>query len=97
MKFIITQTALICFTLLVVVFQFDFFMNFFKDYIWIVIVGFSLNIIAIVFVILMGIKPKFILTIVSPVARLISKIHFGKFYFIKDYDEVKIRGKLSKL
>ena len=47
MKFIITQTALVVSTLIVVLFEFSFFANLMQDYLWIAILGFSLNIFAI--------------------------------------------------
>ena len=74
MKFIIAQIALIFFTLLVVIFQFDFFLNLFKDYVWIAISGFVINIIAIIVTILIGIKPRIITFIVNPIINFLGKI-----------------------
>ena len=52
MKFIITQIALVTSTLIVVIFEFNFFANLMQNYLWIAIVGFVLNIVAIIVVIL---------------------------------------------
>ena len=60
MKFIITQTALVVSTILVVLFEFSFFANLMQNYVWIAIVGFAVNILAIILVILAGIKKKMI-------------------------------------
>lgn len=78
MKFIITQIALVIFTLSIVVFQFSFFINLFKDYLWIVILGFGINIIAIVVVILMGFYKSFIMKLSCPVIRFLGKLHVFK-------------------
>ena len=63
MKFAITQSALVITTLIVAIFQLDFFITMMKQYLWITILGFSINIIAIVGVILLGINPKIIKSI----------------------------------
>ena len=78
MKFIITQMALVIFTLLVVIFKFDFFLNLFKDYIWIAILGFLINIIAIIVTIIIGIKPRIITFIINPIIKLLGKIKLLK-------------------
>ena len=78
MKFIITQTALVVSTITVVLFQFSFFANLMQDYVWIAIVGFVLNILAIVAVILAGIKKKMITFFTTPIIKLLGKIHILK-------------------
>lgn len=78
MKFIITQVALVIFTLVVMFFQFDFFASLFKDYLWIAILGFSANIILIVAVILAGISPKIITWITTPILHLLGKFKLLK-------------------
>lgn len=78
MKFIITQMALIVFTVCVLVFQFNFFITLFQDYLWIVILGFGLNIVAIIAVILMGVKPSIIKAIVKPFIFLFHKMRIIK-------------------
>ena len=86
MKFIITQIALIVFTLSVVIFQFNFFMQIFQDFLWVVILGFAINIIAIIFVILMGVKKSFIILITTPFIKLLGKVHIGKWRIFKDVE-----------
>ncbi len=78
MKFIITQTALIVSTIVVVLFEISFFANLMKDYVWIVVVGFIVNIIAIVVVILAGIKKKMITFFTTPIIHFLGKIHILK-------------------
>lgn len=78
MKFIITQTALVVSTIIVVLFEFSFFVNLMQDYIWIAIVGFAVNILAIIIVILAGIKKKTITFFTTPIIKLLGKIHILK-------------------
>ena len=78
MKFIITQTALVVSTIIVVLFEFSFFANLMHDYVWIAIVGFILNILAIIVVILAGIKKKMITFFTTPIIKLLGKIHIFK-------------------
>lgn len=77
-KFIITQTALVITTLIVVVIEFEFFKSLMQDYIWIAIVGFAVNIVAIILVILAGINKKFITIFTNPIIKLLGKIHILK-------------------
>ena len=78
MKFIITQTALVVSTLIVVLFEFSFFANLMQDYLWIAIVGFGVNVLAIIVVILAGIKKKIITFFTTPIIKLLGKIHIFK-------------------
>lgn len=78
MKFIITQTALVVSTLVVVLFEFQFFAGLMKEYIWLAIVGFAVNIFAIIVVILAGVKKKLITFFTTPVIKFLGKIHIFK-------------------
>lgn len=78
MKFIITQTALVVSTLIVVLFEFEFFAVLMQDYIWIAVVGFIINIIAIIVVILAGIKKRVITVITTPIIKFLGKIRILK-------------------
>ncbi len=78
MKFIITQTALVVSTIIVVLFEFSFFANLMQDYIWIAILGFAINIVAIVVVILAGMKKKMITFFTTPIIKMLGKIHIFK-------------------
>lgn len=78
MKFIITQTALVVSTIIVVLFEFSFFADLMQNYVWIAIVGFILNIIAIILVILAGVKKKMITFFTTPIIKLLGKIHILK-------------------
>lgn len=77
-KFIITQTALVISTLVVVVIEFDFFKQLMQNYLWVAILGFGINIIAIILVILAGIKKKIITVITTPIIKLLGKIRIIK-------------------
>lgn len=77
-KFIVTQTALVVSTLIVVLFEFEFFAELMHDYVWIAVVGFIVNIIAIIVVILAGIKKRLITAITTPIIKFLGKIKIFK-------------------
>lgn len=77
-KFIITQTALVVSTLVVVVIEFDFFKTLMQDYLWIAMLGFIVNIIAIIVMIVAGVKKEIIIYITNPIVKLLGKIHILK-------------------
>lgn len=77
-KFIITQTALVISTILVVGFEFSFFANLMQNYVWIAIIGFIVNIVAILVVILAGLKKKMITFFTTPIIKLLGKVHILK-------------------
>lgn len=77
-KFVITQTALVTSTLLVVLFEFQFFAKLMQEYIWIAIIGFAVNILAIVIVILAGVKKRLITFFTTPVIKFLGKVHVFK-------------------
>ncbi len=77
-KFVITQIALVVTTLVVVFFEFDFFKTLMQNYIWVAILGFLVNIIAIIVVILIGVKKSIILAITIPIIKFLGKIRIFK-------------------
>ncbi len=77
-KFIITQTALVTSTLVVIAIEFDFFKTLMQDYLWIAMIGFLVNIIAIIVMILAGIKKEIIIFITNPIVKLLGKMHILK-------------------
>lgn len=77
-KFVITQTALVISTLIVVFIELDFFKQLMQDYLWVAILGFIVNIIAILIVILAGIKKEIITFVTTPIIKLLGKIHIIK-------------------
>lgn len=89
MKFVLTQTMLIIFTIIVVLSQFNFFMSIFKDLVWIGIIGIVINIGIVILFFLMGMKKEIILKMMRPLIRFAGKLHIGKFRFIKN-PEAKI-------
>lgn len=82
MKFIMTQTALAVFTTAIILMQFDFLKDLMKDYMWVVVISFIVNILAIVFVLLAGINKNIIITICKPFMKLGHKLHI-----VKDLDK----------
>lgn len=92
MKFIITQTALAIFTTIIILAQFDFLKDLMKDYMWIVVLSFIVNLLAIIFVLLAGINKNIILTICKPFIKLGNKLHI-----VKNYDKTidKFDGSVS--
>ncbi len=77
-KFVVTQVALVLFTLIVIIFEFSFFSNLMSNFIWLAIVGFSINIIAILVVLLAGFKKRAITIITDPVIRFLGKLKILK-------------------
>ena len=77
-KFIITQIALVVTTLVVVFFEFDFLKILMQNYVWVAILGFLVNIIAIIVVILIGVKKSIILAITKPIIKFLGKIKIFK-------------------
>ncbi len=78
MKFIITQTALVVSTLIVVLVEFRFFAELMQEYIWIAIMGFAVNVLAIVAVVLAGVKKRVITFFTTPLIRLLGKMRIFK-------------------
>lgn len=89
MKFIITQTALAIFTTVIILAQFDFLKDLMKDYMWIVILSFVVNLLAIILVLLAGIKKGIIASICKPFIKLGAKLHIvkDKEKTIENFDE----------
>ncbi len=83
MKFIMTQTALAVFTSAFIIAQFNFLKDLMSNYMWVVVISFVVNILAIVFVLLAGINKNIILTICKPFIKLGSKLHI-----VKDYEKI---------
>lgn len=48
------------------------------DYLWVAILGFGVNIVAIIVAIIAGINKKLITSIVNPIIKLLGKIHIFK-------------------
>ena len=78
MKFIITQIALVVTTLVVVAIEFDFFANLMQNFVWLAIVGFAINILAIIVVIIAGIKKRAITIFTTPIIKFLGKIRIIK-------------------
>ena len=82
MKFVITQTALVAFTLIVTVFQFDYFKSLMSNFLFLAIIGFTVNIIAIIFILIIGMNKKLALNILKGCC-----IFLGKIKVLKNVDQ----------
>lgn len=78
MKFVISQTALVIFTLVVTIFQWNYFKSLMDNFFILAVVGFLVNIIAIAFIFIIGINQNLALAIVKPILKLLGKIHILK-------------------
>lgn len=86
MKFVVYQVGLFSYALILLLTNLNFFNITFGNYIWIVILGFIMNLIATVFIFIAGINKNIILKISRPLIKLASKIKIGKHYLIKDLE-----------
>lgn len=77
-KFIINQTAIVITTLIIMLFEFSFFKELLKSYFWVALLGFAINIGAIILVILAGVKKKIIKGIINSIIKFLGKIHIIK-------------------
>ncbi len=84
MKFIVTQLALLIFTVIVVLWELPFFLNLFQDFLWVAILGFVANIVLVVVIVFAGIYPKLIIIITLPWVKLLAKLKI-----IKDFNKAK--------
>lgn len=84
MKFIVTQLALLLFTVIVVLWELPFFLNLFQDFLWVAILGFVANIVLVVVIVFAGIYPKLIIIITLPWVKLLAKLKI-----IKDFNKAK--------
>ena len=77
-KFVISQTALVLFTFIVTLFQWRYFQGLMSNFFLLAIVGFSVNIFAIVFIFIIGVNKKLALAMVKPILKLLGKLHILK-------------------
>lgn len=77
-KFIISQTTLVVFTAIILVFQFNYFTTLVNNFLVLAIFGFAVNIGAIVFIFLIGINKKLVLAILKPIYMLLGKLRIFK-------------------
>ncbi len=87
MKFLIQQIMMMLFTVIVLIFQFNHFQYLFNQYLVIGIIGVSINVILLTFLIAAGTKKEVIMKIAKPIFKLLSKIRIGKFKLIKEPEE----------
>lgn len=71
MKFVISQTALVIFTLVVTIFQWNYFKDLMDNFFLLAVFGFSVNIIAILFILIIGLNNKLAIVILKPIIWLL--------------------------
>ena len=86
MKFVVYQIGLFAWAIVLLFMNLNFFNNTFNDYIWLVVLGFVMNLIATIFILIAGINKNIILKIARPLIKLGSKIKIGKRHLVKDLD-----------
>lgn len=74
MKFVISQTALVIFTLIVTIFQWNYFKSLMDNFFVLAMIGFLVNIIAIVFIFIVGINQKLAIHILTPILKFLAKL-----------------------
>lgn len=87
MKFLTQQVSMIVFTILILLTQFNYFKELFKNYMVIGIIGISMNVVLLIMLIALGTNKNFIMKIAKPIIRGIAKIKIGKIRFIKNPEE----------
>ena len=97
MKFVVYQFGLFTWAIILLLSNLDFFNNTFGNYIWLVVLGFVMNLIATVFILTAGINKNIILKLAKPFIKLGAKIKIGKKKIVKDYETAltKIDGSIS--
>lgn len=71
MNFVISQTALVMFTLVVTIFQWNYFKSLMDNFFLLAIVGFLVNIIAIIFILIVGLNNNLAICILKPIIGLL--------------------------
>ncbi len=71
MKFVISQTALVIFTFIVTIFQWNYFKSLMNNFFLLAIVGFLVNIIAILFILIIGLNHKLAISILKPITNFL--------------------------
>ncbi len=88
-KFIVYQATLVVYTLIVFIVKFSYFRNILNNFMDLALVGFTLNFVIIIFLILIGINKKLVYNIISFIYRFLNKIKLMK-NLEKHLDKVKI-------
>lgn len=88
MKFVVYQIGLFSWALILLFVNLKFFNETFGNYIWLVILGFVMNLIATLFILIAGINKNIILKLAKPIIKLGAKIKIGKHKLIKDLDNM---------
>lgn len=91
MKFVLYQLGLFAWCFILLFTNLNFFNQTFGNYIWLVVLGFVMNLIATLFIIIAGVNKNIILKIAKPFIKLGSKIKIGKRHLIKDVEKMMER------
>ena len=97
MKFVVYQVSLFTWAVVLLIINFSFWNETFKNYIGLVVMGFVLNLIATLFIFIAGINKNIIIKMSKPFIKLGSKIKLGKLHLVKDYEAAinKMEGSVS--
>ena len=97
MKFVVYQVSLFTWAVVLLIINFAFWNETFKNYIWLVVMGFVLNLIATVFIFIAGINKNIIIKMAKPFIKLGSKIKLGKRHIVKNYEQslAKMEGSVT--
>ena len=86
MKFVVYQVSVFTWAVILLIINFTFWNETFKNYIGLVVIGFILNLVATLFIFVAGINKNIIIKIGKPLIKLGSKIKIGKIHIVKDYN-----------
>ena len=87
MKFVVYQVSVFTWAVVLLIINFTFWNETFKNYIGLVVIGFILNLVATLFIFVAGINKNIIIKIGKPLIKLGSKIKIGKIHIVKDMQE----------
>ncbi|MEG2348034.1 MAG: lysylphosphatidylglycerol synthase transmembrane domain-containing protein [Clostridia bacterium] len=77
-KFIVFQATLVIYTLTVIIFQYSYFKGLVSNFINLAMIGFSVNFVIIVFLILIGINKKLVITLIKPIIEVLGRMKIIK-------------------
>lgn len=73
-KFIVYQAVLVVYTLFVIIFQYKYFVGLVSNFIHLALIGFFINFVVIVFLIMLGINEKFVFHVIKHIILFLGKI-----------------------
>lgn len=77
-KFIVYQATLVIYTLLLIILKYAYFKSLVSNFVYLALIGFLVNFVIIIFLLLIGINKKFVYKFLSVIYRLLGKIKILK-------------------